>query len=86
MALTVLIPNELRGLCIGAFIAIAGLIGFGIAPSLVTWTSGLLGGESHLGTALAMVGVATSLLSVIAFLIAIQTAPLSATADLSDSN
>lgn len=86
VALTVLIPNELRGLCIGAFIAIAGLIGFGIAPSLVTWTSSLLGGEAHLGTALAIVGVATSLLSVVAFLIAIRTAPLSATADLSDSD
>ena len=37
VALTVLLPNELRGLCIGAFIAIAGLIGFGVAPSLVAW-------------------------------------------------
>src|SRR6185436_9635085 len=34
VALTVLLPNELRGLAIGAFIAFAGLIGFGIAPSL----------------------------------------------------
>jgi hypothetical protein len=35
VALTVLMPNELRGLCIGAFIAIAGLIGFGLAPWVV---------------------------------------------------
>ena len=35
VALTVWLPNELRGLSIGAFIAIAGLIGFGVAPSLV---------------------------------------------------
>jgi len=86
VALTVLIPNELRGLCIGAFIAIAGLIGFGVAPTLVTWTSTLLGGESHLPPALAIVGVCTSLMSVVAFLIAMRTAPLSATADLSDSS
>lgn len=80
VALTVLIPNELRGLCIGAFIAIAGLIGFGIAPSLVTWTSRWLGGEQHLGMALAIVGVAVSIVSVCAFAVAIRRAPLSATA------
>jgi MFS family permease len=85
VALTVLIPNELRGLCIGAFIAFAGLIGFGIAPPLVTLVSALLGGEGHLAPALAIVGVVTGILSVGAFLIAIRTAPLSATANLSDS-
>ena len=57
VALTVLLPNELRGLSIGAFIAIAGLIGFGIAPSLVTMVSTLLGGEAMLREALAIVGV-----------------------------
>ena len=78
VALTVLIPNELRGLCIGAFIAFAGLIGFGIAPSLVTAISSLLGGESHLGPALAIVGVATGTLSVFGFFLAMRRAPLSA--------
>ena len=76
VALTVLIPNELRGLCIGAFIAIAGLIGFGIAPSLVTWVSGALGGEQHLATALAIVGVTVSAISVLCFLRAMQRAPM----------
>lgn len=85
VALTVLIPNELRGLCIGAFIAFAGLIGFGIAPSLVTGVSALLGGEGHLAPALAIVGGVTGVLSVGAFFLAIRRAPLSATADLSDS-
>jgi MFS family permease len=75
VALTVLIPNELRGLCIGAFIAIAGLIGFGIAPTLVTWVSLLLGGEQHLGRALAAVGAAVSIVSVIAFIQAMRAAP-----------
>ncbi|KQR82324.1 MFS transporter [Sphingomonas sp. Leaf343] len=82
VALTVLIPNELRGLCIGAFIAFAGLIGFGIAPPLVTLVSTMLGGEGHLAPALAIVGVVTGLLSVGAFLFAIRTAPVSATIDL----
>lgn len=78
VALTVLIPNELRGLCIGAFIAFAGLIGFGIAPWLVTQVSSLMGGEQHLAPALAGVGVAVSLLSVLAFVQAMRKAPIDA--------
>ncbi|MBJ6120854.1 MFS transporter [Sphingomonas mollis] len=86
VALTVLIPNELRGLCIGAFIAFAGLIGFGIAPLLVTGISSVLGGESHLGPALAIVGVGTGMLAVLGFVLAMRSAPVSATTDLSDSS
>jgi MFS family permease len=86
VALTVLIPNEVRGLCIGAFIAFAGLIGFGVAPSLVTAISSLLGGEAHLAPALAIVGVVTGILSVGGFALAMRAAPPSATADLSDSD
>jgi MFS family permease len=78
VALTILIPNELRGLCIGAFIAIAGLIGFGIAPTLVTLVSTLLGGEAHLAPALTIVGLVTSLVSVAAFALAMRAAPTSA--------
>ncbi|RZM37530.1 MAG: MFS transporter [Sphingomonas sp.] len=81
VALTVLIPNELRGLCIGAFIAIAGLIGFGVAPTLVAAASSLYGGESHLDQGLATIGVLTSLLSTIAFFVAMRRAPVSATAE-----
>ena len=77
VALTVLLPNELRGLAIGAFIAFAGLIGFGIAPSLVTLVSSLLGGEQHLAVSLAIVGVAVSLVSVLGFVAAMRHAPRS---------
>jgi MFS family permease len=76
VALTVLLPNELRGLSIGAFIAVAGLIGFGIAPSLVTAVSSLLGGEAMLREALAIVGVIVSIVSVLGFWLAIRRAPL----------
>lgn len=79
VALTVLIPNELRGLCIGAFIAIAGLIGYGLAPTLVAAASGMLGGEAHLAQGLAIVGVVTSAVSVVAFAMAMRRAPTSAT-------
>ena len=79
VALTVWLPNELRGLAIGAFIAIAGLIGFGVAPSLVTLVSSWLGGEAHLAQALAIVGVAVSIVSVAGFWLAMKGAPLAPT-------
>lgn len=75
VALTVLLPNELRGLCIGAFIAVAGLIGFGFAPWIVTRVSALMGGEDMLAEALALVGVSVSTLSFFAFLLAMRRAP-----------
>ncbi|WP_114226808.1 MULTISPECIES: MFS transporter [Sphingomonas] len=75
VALTVWLPNELRGLAIGAFIAFAGLIGFGLAPSAVAWVSTPLGGESQLALALALVGAGVSVLSVIGFGLAIRRAP-----------
>lgn len=78
VALTVLIPNEARGLCIGLFVAVAGVIGYGVAPTLVAFVSQLLGGEAELTPALAIVGVATSALSVGAFALAMRSAPASA--------
>lgn len=75
VALTVMLPNELRGVCIGAFIAIAGLIGFGFAPWLVTRVSAALGGEHMLAEALTIVGVGVSAISFAAFLLAMRRAP-----------
>lgn len=79
VALTVLVPNELRGLCIGAFIAVAGLIGFGLAPTLVVAVSDLMGGERFLAQALALVGAIVSAASVACFYFAMRRAPESAT-------
>ena len=78
--LATLLPNELRGLCLGLFIAIAGVISFGVAPTLITIVSALLGGEAHLAMALALVGVVVSALAFIAFPFAMRHAPASATA------
>lgn len=78
-ALATLLPNELRGFSLGLFIAIAGVIGFGIAPLLITIVSDWLGGESQLGLALAMVGTAMSLFASLVFPFALRNAPLSAT-------
>ena len=75
VALTVLLPNELRGLCIGAFIAVAGLIGFGLAPWIVPRVSAFMGGETMLAEALAIVGVSVSTLSFLAFIMAMRRVP-----------
>ncbi|MBW4330480.1 MFS transporter [Stakelama sp. CBK3Z-3] len=78
-ALTVLLPNELRGLSIGAFIAVAGLIGFGVAPTLVAAISDMMGGEAQLAKALALTGTVVSIVSAFAFWRSMRHAPLSAT-------
>ena len=76
-AIAVLLPNELRGLCIGAFIAFGGLIAFGLSPVLVTGTSRWLGGEGQLGNALALVGLIVSIMAVTGFFVAMRHAPAS---------
>jgi MFS family permease len=78
-ALTVFLPNELRGLSISAFIAVAALIGFGVAPPIVNQMSLILGGAQHLAKALAIFGVAAGILSVIGFGLAMRRAPLAPT-------
>ena len=74
-AIAVLIPNELRGVCLGAFIVLGAIIGFGVAPTLVTLASARLGGEAFLASALTMTGVAISGVSLLAFALAMAGAP-----------
>ncbi|MFM5953185.1 MAG: MFS transporter [Novosphingobium sp.] len=74
-AIAVLVPNELRGLCIGAFIAFGGLIAFGVSPSLVTALSSVLGGEGQLAPALAIVGLGVSLCGAGGFWLAMRRTP-----------
>ncbi|MDF7775792.1 MFS transporter [Sphingomonas sp. AOB5] len=82
IAITVLLPNELRGLCIGAFLTLAGLIGFGVAPPLIGAISDAMGeGGRHLGTATAWVSVIVGAISCVAFWMAMRRAPASATAE-----
>jgi MFS family permease len=74
-AIAVLLPNEIRGLFTGILTAIAGLVAFGIAPTLVVLVSTYLGGEGHLAAALAIVGSVTGVLTIFAFFAAIRHAP-----------
>jgi MFS family permease len=53
--LTIVIPNELRGLTLTVVSATGALFGLGCAPVLVSALSGLLGGPASLGAALSVV-------------------------------
>ena len=77
-SVTVLLPNEIRGLTLGSYHTIAGAISFGIAPTLIAATSTLLGGEERLGEALALAGIVISALGVVGFLLAVRYAPRAA--------
>jgi MFS family permease len=67
-AIAVLIPNEIRGVCLGAFIVLGALIGLGVAPTMVTLISGALGGESFVRYGLTATGIATSVVAAIGFI------------------
>jgi MFS family permease len=74
-AIAVLVPNELRGVCLGAFMVIGSVFGLGVAPTLVSLTSVLLGGEAHLREALTIVGVFSSVVAAAGFIAAMRASP-----------
>lgn len=74
-AIAVLIPNQFRALCLGSFVVVGSLIGFGVAPTLVTVISEAIGGRGALAPSLTGVSLASSLLSLIAFAMAARAAP-----------
>jgi len=78
-AVTVLIPNEERGASMAAFSVISSIIGVSLAPTLVTLGSTLMGGEQHLAPALAATGLATGVISLAGYALAMRNAPKSAT-------
>lgn len=71
-AISVLVPNEIRGVCLGAFIVIAAIIGFGVAPTMVTLISDAVGGADALRWGLAIAGAATSTAAAIGFTVALR--------------
>lgn len=54
-ALLVVVPSELRGLCVSLLLATGAIFGLGLAPLLVSLLSGPMGGERAIGNALAVV-------------------------------
>jgi MFS family permease len=63
---TIVVPNELRGLCM-AMLAAACVLVVGLAPMVVSLLSGAIGGPTMIGKALALVGVTTSGLAAVTF-------------------
>jgi len=71
-ALAVVVPNEMRGLCISLFIVVGAILGLGLAPTLVTLVGDALGGERMLDWGLTLVSLVTSTASAVGFVIALR--------------
>ena len=71
----VVIPNELRGLCMAIEFAAGALFGLGVAPLIVSLLSDGIGGPTALGQALSIVCVLTGVLGTATFAYA-RTLPL----------
>ena len=67
-AIMVIMPNQLRGICMSLVVAVIGLSAFGVAPLLVSVGAQVFAKGGALEMPLAVVGVATSLLATFAFL------------------
>jgi hypothetical protein len=66
--LIIVIPNEIRGLCMSLAMASCVLIGNGLAPLMVSALSGAMGGPSTVGSALSLVCAAGSVVGAITFM------------------
>jgi MFS family permease len=67
---TIVIPNELRGLCMSMLSAMILLFALAVAPVAVSLVSGLMGGLTTIGEALSIVCVAAALMATVAFVVA----------------
>ncbi len=73
-AIAVQVPNEVRGVCLGAFLVLGAVVGLGLAPTLVTLVSELFGGESHIRYGLTAVTLVTSVIAAYGFIRAMRAA------------
>lgn len=64
---TVVIPNEIRGLCMSVLVAAEILFSLAVAPPVVSLVSGAMGGLPMIGSALSMVCAVTGLLAAVTF-------------------
>lgn len=70
VAITLNIPNEIRGLAIGANVLATGMFGAALAPTLIGFVSNALGGDTHLGVAITAVSAPAGLCAALFFYIA----------------
>lgn len=64
---TVVIPNEIRGLCVALLNAICDVFAFMLAPVVVSVSSGILGGAAMLAEALSITCIGTAIIGAAAF-------------------
>lgn len=72
VAITLNIPNEIRGLAIGASVFMTAVFGVATGPAAIALASDWLGGEAMLGTAIALVGAPCALLAALFFVFAMR--------------
>lgn len=64
---SIVIPNELRGLCMSILVAVCAVFGAGLAPLMVSVLSGAIGGTTTIGRALALIATLSSALGALLF-------------------
>jgi predicted MFS family arabinose efflux permease len=69
IAIVMMVPNELRGLCIGIYCVLGLGVGRGLAPSMVVYMSSAFNGPDALSLGLGLVGAPCSLIAAWLFLI-----------------
>lgn len=72
---TIVIPNELRGLCLAILSAAISLFGVALGPVTVSLVSGALGGPAMIGQALALVCITANVLCAVSFVIGRRSFP-----------
>jgi len=72
---TIVIPNELRGLCLAILSAAISLFGVALGPVAVSLVSGALGGPAMVGQALAWVCITANVLCALSFVVGRRSFP-----------
>lgn len=72
VAVTMNVPNEVRGLAIGSNFFVSSVFGTATAPVAIAWLSTVFGGEAKLGLAIATIGVPSGLLAALFFALAVR--------------
>lgn len=72
VAITLNMPNEVRGLAIGASIFMTAVFGVATGPAAIAFVSVWLGGETMLGSAIAAVAAPCSLIAALFFVMAMR--------------
>ena len=73
-AITVAIPNELRGVSLSLVATIGIVVALGVAPTLVTFVAQVTGYGADIRVPLTVVGLTASVISVAAYLVAMRAA------------